>query len=80
MIGAFQRRELLRVARQLSDELGMRFAEAVVGEKIEGVYRRLIATRGERLDVIEKSREFTLVPWHPVLERQVGKPVAGILR
>ncbi|WP_390901767.1 DUF3363 domain-containing protein [Sphingomonas alpina] len=29
---------------------------------------------------IEKSREFTLVPWRPVLERQIGKPVSGILR
>lgn len=26
------------------------------------------------------SREFTLVPWRPVLEKAIGKPVAGVMR
>nr|WP_274609143.1 MULTISPECIES: DUF3363 domain-containing protein [unclassified Mesorhizobium] len=26
-----------------------------------------------------KSREFTLVPWRPVLERHIGKKVSGIV-
>jgi hypothetical protein len=30
--------------------------------------------------VIENSREFTLVPWRQVLERQIGKEVSGIMR
>ena len=30
--------------------------------------------------MIEKSREFTLVPWRPVLERNLGKQVSGIMR
>jgi hypothetical protein len=30
--------------------------------------------------VIEKSREFTLVPWRPVLERNLGREVSGIAR
>jgi hypothetical protein len=30
--------------------------------------------------LVERSRDFTLVPWRPVLERQLGKPVAGIMR
>jgi hypothetical protein len=80
MIAALQRRELQRVAAQLSDEMGLPFAEAKVGERIEGVYRRPVETMSGRLAVIEKSREFTLVPWRPVLERQIGKPVAGIMR
>jgi hypothetical protein len=33
-----------------------------------------------RFAVIEKSREFTLVPWRPELERCVGKLVSGIVR
>jgi hypothetical protein len=31
-----------------------------------------------RFAVTEKSREFTLVPWRPVLERHIGRAVAGI--
>ena len=30
--------------------------------------------------VIEKSREFALVPWRPVLEKQIGRTVTGIDR
>ena len=60
--------------------MGSPFVEAKVGERVEGTYRRSVDTMSGRLAVIEKSREFTLVPWRPVLERQVGKPVAGIMR
>jgi type IV secretory pathway VirD2 relaxase len=80
MLAALQRRELLRIAGQLSDELSMPFAEARAGERVEGVYRRAVESMSGRLAVIEKSREFALVPWRPVLERQIGKPVAGIMR
>ena len=80
MIAVLQRRELLRVAGQLSSELGLPFVEARAGERVEGIYRRPIDTLNGRLAIIEKSREFMLVPWRPVLERQIGKPVAGIMR
>jgi hypothetical protein len=79
MITALQRRELLRVAGQLSNELGLPFVEKA-GERVEGVYTRAVDTLSGRFAVIEKSHEFTLVPWRPVLDRQIGKPVAGIMR
>jgi hypothetical protein len=42
--------------------------------------RRHVDTVSGRLALIQNAREFTLVPWRPVLERQIGKPVAGIMR
>jgi hypothetical protein len=30
--------------------------------------------------MIEKSKEFTLVPWRPVLEQRIGREVSGIVR
>lgn len=30
--------------------------------------------------LIERAHDFTLVPWKPALERQIGKPVSGIVR
>lgn len=80
MIAALQRRELLRVAGQLSDELGIPFAEARPGERIEGRLGRAVEMISGRYALVERSHEFTLVPWRPVLERQIGKPVAGIMR
>jgi hypothetical protein len=75
-----RRRELQRIAGQLSRELGSHFAELEPGLPIEGTYRRSVHVGAARMAVIENSREFTLVPWRPVLERQIGKEVSGIMR
>ena len=65
-------RELQRVARQLSRELGLGYAEAAPGDPIEGIYRRPVQVGSARMALIENSREFTLVPWRPVLERRLA--------
>ena len=80
LVETLRRRELLRVAGQLTDELGMPFVEAAPGERIEGTLRRAVDMVSGRHAVIERSRDFTLVPWRPVLDRHVGTSVSGILR
>jgi type IV secretory pathway VirD2 relaxase len=80
MLSVLQQRELLTMGKRLSEELGKPFEEARHGERIDGVLRRRIDLASGRFALIEKSREFSLVPWRPFLERHVGKSVAGILR
>ena len=80
MVDALRRRELLRVGAQLSREMGLAFAETESGTPVSGIYRRSVDTMSGRFALIEKSREFTLVPWRPVLDRHVGKSVSGIMR
>ena len=80
MLDVLRRRELLRVAGQLSDELGLAFVETKSGQSVEGVYRRAVDLAGGKAALIEKSREFTLVPWRPVLDPHLGQRVSGILR
>lgn len=80
MLGILRRRELLRVAGQLSSELGLPYVEIESGQKVTGAYRRHVDLASGRFAVIEKSREFTLVPWRPVLEWHIGKQVSGIVR
>jgi hypothetical protein len=80
LLASLQRRELLRVAGQLSDALGLKFVEVGQGSRIEGVVRRHVDLTSGRFALIEKSKEFTLVPWRTVLDRQIGKQVAGIMR
>ena len=78
LLGILRRRELARVAGQLSE--GLSYVETKSREKVEGVYRRHVDLASGRFAVIEKAREFTLVPWRPVLERHLGKHVSGIAR
>lgn len=79
MMAELHRRELRRVAGQLSQEMGLGYVEHR-GGAIEGTYRKAVQVGSSKYAVIEKSREFTLVPWRPVLEKQIGRPVAGIDR
>jgi type IV secretory pathway VirD2 relaxase len=80
MLEKLRARELQRVARQLSRELGLSYAEATQGDPIEGIYRRPVQVGSARMALIENSREFTLVPWRPVLERRIGREVSGVMR
>jgi type IV secretory pathway VirD2 relaxase len=80
LLAILGRRELFRVAGQLSGELGLTFVEAKSGSSIEGRLTRQVEFSHGKFAVVEKSKEFTLVPWRPVLEKQLGKPVSGIVR
>jgi len=77
MLTQLRDRELSHVAGQLSGELGLAYSEGRSGMRIEGIYRRHVDLASGRFAVIEKSREFTLVLWRPVLERNLGKSVSG---
>ncbi len=80
MLTVLRQRELTRVGRQLAQDAGLAYAEARNGQRIEGSYRRAVDLASGRFAVIETSRELSLVPWRPVLERHVGKQVSGIMR
>jgi len=71
-------RELASAGRSIAQQTGLRYAEP--GSKIDGIYKRSIELTSGKFAVIEKSREFTLVPWRPVLERYLGKAVVGVGR
>ncbi len=79
-LAILQRRELLRVGEQLSDALAKPFVEAKPGTAVEGKLSRQIDLASGRFALVEKSREFTLVPWRPVFEKQLGNQVGGIMR
>lgn len=80
MLANLQRRELLRLAGALSEELGLPFAEMSQGERIDGRLVRSVDMVGGKHALIERSRDFTLVPWRDVLERRIGQNVSGIMR
>jgi len=77
LVDQLRRREVTRVAGQLSQELGLPFAETEPGRLIEGIYKRPIDLASGRYALIERSHEFSLVPWRPVLEKQLDRYVSG---
>uniref|UniRef100_UPI0039A4F874 DUF3363 domain-containing protein n=1 Tax=Rhodospirillum sp. A1_3_36 TaxID=3391666 RepID=UPI0039A4F874 len=80
MLARLRKRELTCVAGELSEELGRTYVEHHHGDRVEGSLRRVVDLTSGKYALIEKSREFTLVPWRPVLDRHIGKQVSGIMR
>ncbi|MEV4932921.1 relaxase/mobilization nuclease and DUF3363 domain-containing protein [Sphingobium sp. LMA1-1-1.1] len=80
LLRILREREVRTVAGQLSKEMGLPFAETVPGERVEGTLRRRIDMTSGRFALIERSHEFTLVPWRDELDRHVGKQLSGLMR
>ncbi|MCC8951822.1 DUF3363 domain-containing protein, partial [Bradyrhizobium sp. Arg62] len=77
MLETLEARELARTAAEVSALTGLEHVEAKPGDKVSGVYRRMLTLNSGRFALIERSREFVLVPWRPVLERVRGQSVSG---
>ncbi|HEY0270240.1 MAG TPA: DUF3363 domain-containing protein [Sphingomonas sp.] len=80
LLARLQRRELATAGAQLGKELGLDYAEADSGERIDGVFRRAVQIGDAKFALVERSRDFTLVPRRPVLEKQIGQTIGGIMR
>ena len=75
-----RQRELVQAGDRLAQEVDKAFAPASMGERIEGVIARRVDLEGGSYALVERSRDFTLVPWRNVLERNMGKAASGIMR
>lgn len=67
-------------AGRLARDLGKEYAPASLDSRIEGIYRRRIDLPAGRFAIIERAKEFTLVPWRDVLEQRRGMEISGIVR
>jgi type IV secretory pathway VirD2 relaxase len=77
MLRSLETRELARTASDISVRTGFDHLEVKTGDSISGVYRRMLTLNSGRFALIERSHEFALVPWRPVLERARGQLVTG---
>jgi hypothetical protein len=65
----------------LARERGLVFYTPVDGERISGTYRGAVELVSGKYAMVEnRSREFALVPWRPVIERELGRTVTGLVR
>ncbi|MEX1252177.1 MAG: DUF3363 domain-containing protein [Hyphomonas sp.] len=55
---------------RLSSEMGMAYRPARPGENLDGYFERDLSTKAGRFALIERSQEFSLVPWKPEFEQR----------
>jgi hypothetical protein len=78
ILEVLREREVRQVGSRLEAEIGKSFVNPIPGVRVDGVYRQTVDLASGRFALIEKSLEFTLVPWRPALERHIGRAVSGI--
>ena len=80
LLDTLRRRELDAAAAQVAAEAGLTHRPLVEGETIAGKYRRRLNLASGRFAMIDDGLGFSLVPWRPALERELGRQVSGIMR
>ncbi len=80
MLTALAQREVREAGGKLGREHGLTFRMVESGERVSGTYRQSVQLVSGKYALVERSKEFTLVPWRPVIEKALGQQVTGLVR
>lgn len=71
--------DLKAAGEALSKEIDKPYVDAPRKGSLSGTFRKTIDRPSGKYAVIEKSREFTLVPWRETMDRNLGRSIQGTL-
>jgi type IV secretory pathway VirD2 relaxase len=80
LLATLRRGEVDSTGADLSSKSGLSYHAANSGDFIAGTYRCRLDLASGRFAMIDDGLGFSLVPWSPSLERQLGRQVEGIAR
>lgn len=80
LLAALREREVARVGAEMATTKALPFRAAKDGETVNGKFTGTVQLSSGKFAVVEKSHEFTLVPWRPIIDRQIGREVMGIMQ
>ena len=61
-------------------ETGLAHRPLTDGERATGIYRRNVQLASGRFALLDDGKEFSLVPWKPVIEQRLGQMLAATPR
>ncbi|WP_298355290.1 DUF3363 domain-containing protein [Rhodoblastus sp.] len=80
LLARLEAAEVNRVGQELAAERGVPFTPSKPGEYVAGSLTGAVSLASGRFAMIEDGLGFQLVPWQPVLEKQIGKHISGVAR
>jgi len=80
LIATLARQEVERVGRQLAAERGLAFQAIHEGQTVRGKLLGSAQLASGRFAMIDDGLGFNLVPWRPILEKEIGRQVMGVVR
>ncbi len=58
----------------------MPFQAASDGETVSGKFTGTVQLSSGKFAIVEKRHEFAIVPWRPVIDRQLGREIMGVVQ
>ncbi|WP_370627114.1 DUF3363 domain-containing protein [Pseudochrobactrum sp. Wa41.01b-1] len=80
LLATLRAREIERIGGEMAATKNLPFRAARDGDTVSGKFAGTVQLSSGKFAVVEQSHEFTLVPWRPVIDRQLGKEVSGIVQ
>ena len=80
LLATLREREVARVGAEMAEGKALPFRAATDGENVSGKFTGTVQLSSGKFAVVEQSHEFTLVPWRPVIDRQLGREVMGVVQ
>jgi hypothetical protein len=80
LLPVLERQEVERVGQRLAAERGLAFKAVEDGQTIRGRLVGSAQLASGRFAMIDNGLGFSLVPWRPVIEKEIGREIIGIMR
>ncbi|MCP4098704.1 MAG: DUF3363 domain-containing protein, partial [Planctomycetaceae bacterium] len=76
LLDTLQQREFARIAGKLQKELGLIYQPLASGERLKGQISKTVNLASGRFAVVQKGKEFSLVPWQSKIIQKQGTGLA----
>jgi type IV secretory pathway VirD2 relaxase len=80
LLVTLERQELTQVGARLAEERQLAFRAVLEGERVRGVFKETVQLVSGKYALVQNVHEFVLVPWRPVIDKQLGKETTGVIR
>jgi uncharacterized protein DUF3363 len=80
LLATLRAREIERIGGEMAASKALPFRAASDSETVSGKFTGTVQLSSGKFAVVEQSHEFSLVPWRPVIDRQLGREVMGVVQ
>ena len=80
LLATLREREVASIGAEIAASKALPFRAATDGETVSGKFTGTVQLTSGKFAIVEKAHEFTLVPWRPVIDRQLGREVMGVVQ
>jgi len=80
LLSTLRARELESAAGKIAAETGLIHRPIADGQPVTGTFRRSVVLASGRFAMLDDGMGFSLVPWRPAIEANIGEVVAAVTR